>query len=73
MYLIVNGDNSILRIKKVPLFGNKVEMLACFYKETDALNTLYELETGMDLKGHRIYNTGDEFYIEPNAEQEIVE
>jgi hypothetical protein len=67
MYIIVNDDNSIMRIKCIPLFGHKVEMLACFYNETDALKILYEVETELEIKGHRIENTGDGFYIEPDA------
>ena len=73
MYIIVDDNNAILRIVKVPLFGNKVEILACFYKETDALRILYELENGLGVKGHRIENTGDGFYIEPDAPWSHVE
>jgi two-component SAPR family response regulator len=69
MYVIVDDNNAILRIVKVPLFGNKVEMLACFNKETDALKILYELESGLGVKGHRIANTGDAFYVEPDTVQ----
>lgn len=71
MYVIVDGDNKILRIGHVPLFGNKVELLACFYTETDALETLYEVETALGLKGHRITNTGDTFDVIPMATLKI--
>lgn len=72
MYIIVDDKNAILRIGHVPLFGHKVELLACFYKETDALRILYELENGMDIKGHRVENAGEGFYIEPDVERETV-
>lgn len=64
MYVIVDEQNAILRIGHVPLYGNKVELLACFKKETDALKTLYECEL-QGLKGHRVENTGDTFLVEP--------
>jgi hypothetical protein len=64
MYVIVDDQNAILRIAHVPLFGNKIELLACFTKETDALKTLYEIEQA-GLKGHRVENTGDTFFVEP--------
>jgi hypothetical protein len=67
MYIIVDDNNAIMRIGHVPLFGHKVELLACFYKETDALKILFELENGLDLKGHRVENTGDAFFVEPDS------
>jgi hypothetical protein len=64
MHVIVDDKNKILRFVKVPLFGNKVELMACFYNETDALRTLYEVETGLGLQGHRVVDAGDGFYTE---------
>ena len=68
MYLIVSQDNSIVRIVNVPLFGNKVEMMACFYHENDALRTLFELEK-QGLTGHHIENIGARFSVEPEEEE----
>ena len=69
MYIIVNKANSILRINNVPLFGNKIALLACFYTEDDALKTLYECEKN-GLIGHHVANTGDAFFIEPDLSGE---
>jgi hypothetical protein len=65
MYVIVDENNAILRLRNAPLYGNYVELLACFHNETDALKTLFVLEQEGLIEGHRVENTGDTFYVEP--------
>jgi hypothetical protein len=67
MFVIVDDENKIARIGNIPLFGIKVEMMACFYTENDALQILFELEEGGLLKGHRVEDTGDPFHVFPEA------
>lgn len=64
MYVIADADGAIVNITNVPLFGNKVTVMACFQHETDALKTLYELETGLGLKGHHVESLGSSFLVE---------
>jgi hypothetical protein len=65
MFVIVDAENKIARIGNVPLFGHKAEVLACFYREDDALKILFELEEAGLLKGHRVEDTGDTFDVIP--------
>lgn len=70
MFVIVDDNYALARITHVPLFGNKVEIMACFYKEDDALNTLYEMER-LGLKGHHVENIGPTFIVEPEFPDRI--
>jgi hypothetical protein len=61
MYAIVNEDNGIARIGHVPLYGNKVTLMAIFLTEEDALNTLFQMELGLGVKDNHVENIGKTF------------
>ena len=64
MYVIADANGAIVNITNVPLFGNKVTVMACFHDEDDALKILYELQAGLGLQGHHIESLGATFLVE---------
>lgn len=64
MYVIADENGAIVNLTNVPLFGEKVTLMACFHDEDDALKILYQLQTGLGLQGHHVHSLGASFMVE---------
>jgi hypothetical protein len=54
VFIITDENNSLLHLEEVEVFGRKVNILAMFEREGDALEVLYAAETLCGLDGHRV-------------------
>lgn len=60
-YVICSGDRRLVTFDGVKMFGKKVEVIALFPKEQDALDILFELQEQCELMDHQVFRIGDDF------------